>query len=132
MIDTLGSWHSILSSKNISGLDNLISEDCVFHSPVVHTPQIGKALTIKYLSAAFKVFTNGTFEYVREVTSDNQAVLEFQFYINDIVINGVDIISWNDGGEITDFKVMIRPLKAVKIIHEYMGNVLALGADGEN
>lgn len=132
MIDTLGSWHSILSFKNISGLDNLISEDCVFHSPVVHTPQTGKELTIKYLSAAFKVFTNGTFEYVREVTCDNQAVLEFQFYINDIVINGVDIISWNDLGEITDFKVMIRPLRAVKIIHEYMGNVLALGADGEN
>ena len=131
MIDTLGSWHSIVSFRNIGGLDNLISEGCVFHSPVVHTPQIGKELTIKYLSAAFKVFTNGTFEYVREVTSDNQAVLEFQFYINDIVINGVDIISWNDGGEITDFKVMIRPLKAVKIIHEYMGNVLALGADGE-
>ena len=132
MIDTLGSWHSIVSFGKIGGLDNLISEDCVFHSPVVHTPQIGKELTIKYLSAAFKVFTNGTFEYVREVTSDNQAVLEFQFYINDIVINGVDIISWNDGGEITDFKVMIRPLKAVKIIHEYMGTVLALGADGEN
>ena len=132
MIDTLGSWHSIVSFRNIGGLDNLISEDCVFHSPVVHTPQIGKELTIKYLSAAFKVFTNGTFEYVREVTSDNQAVLEFQLHINDIVINGVDIISWNDGGEITYFKVMIRPLKAVKIIHEYMGNVLALGADGEN
>jgi len=132
MIDTLGSWHSIVSFRNIGALDNLISEGCVFHSPVVHTPQIGKKLTIKYLSAAFKVFTNGTFEYVREVTSDNQAVLEFKFYINDIVINGVDIISWNDGGEITDFKVMIRPLKAVKIIHEYMGNVLALGADGEN
>ena len=132
MIDTLGSWHSIVSFRNIGGLDNLISEDCVFHSPVVHTPQIGKELTIKYLSAAFKVFTKGTFEYVREVTSDNQAVLEFQLHINDIVINGVDIISWNDGGEITYFKVMIRPLKAVKIIHEYMGNVLALGADGEN
>jgi hypothetical protein len=132
MIDTLGSWHSIVSLKNIGALDNLISEDCVFHSPVVYTPQIGKELTIKYLSAAFKVFTNGTFEYVREVTSDNQAVLEFQLHINDIVINGVDIISWNDGGEITYFKVMIRPLKAVKIIHEYMGNVLALGADEEN
>ena len=123
--DTLATWHNIVSSSNIDDLDSLISEDCVFHSPVVHTPQIGKDLTIKYLSAAFKIFTNGTFEYVREVKNNNQAVMEFQLYINDIIINGVDIISWNAEGKIIDFKVMIRPLKAVKTIHENMGKNLS-------
>jgi len=127
--DTLATWHNIVSSSNIHDLDSLISEDCIFHSPVVHTPQIGKDLTIKYLSAAFKIFTNGTFEYVREVKNNNQAVMEFQLYINDIIINGVDIISWNAEGKIIDFKVMIRPLKAVKTIHENMGKILALDAD---
>ncbi len=127
--DTLATWHNIVSSSNIDDLDSLISEDCVFHSPVVHTPQIGKDLTIKYLSAAFKIFTNGTFEYVREVKNNNQAVMEFQLYINDIIINGVDIISWNAEGKIIDFKVMIRPLKAVKTIHENMGKILALDTD---
>jgi len=127
--DTLATWHNIVSSSNIDDLDNLISEDCVFHSPVVHTPQIGKDLTIKYLSAAFKIFTNGTFEYVREIKNNNQAVMEFQLYINDIIINGVDIISWNAEGKIIDFKVMIRPLKAVKTIHENMGKILALDTD---
>ena len=123
--DTLATWHNIVSSSNIDDLDSLISEDCVFHSPVVHTPQIGKDLTIKYLSAAFKIFTNGTFEYVREIKNNNQAVMEFQLYINDIIINGVDIISWNAEGKIIDFKVMIRPLKAVKTIHENMGKNLS-------
>ena len=127
--DTLATWHNIVNSSNIDDLDSLISEDCVFHSPVVHTPQIGKDLTIKYLSAAFKIFTNGTFEYVREVKNNNQAVMEFQLYINDIIINGVDIISWNAEGKIIDFKVMIRPLKAVKTIHENMGKILALDTD---
>jgi hypothetical protein len=127
--DTLATWHNIVSSSNIDDLDSLISEDCIFHSPVVHTPQIGKDLTIKYLSAAFKIFTNGTFEYVREVKNNNQAVMEFQLYINDIIINGVDIISWNAEGKIIDFKVMIRPLKAVKTIHENMGKILALDTD---
>jgi len=127
--DTLATWHNIVSSSNIDDLDSLISEDCVFHSPVVHTPQIGKDLTIKYLSAAFKIFTNGTFEYVREVKNNNQAVMEFQLYIDDIIINGVDIISWNAEGKIIDFKVMIRPLKAVKTIHENMGKILALDTD---
>ncbi len=127
--DTLATWHNIVSSSNIHDLDSLISEDCIFHSPVVHTPQIGKDLTIKYLSAAFKIFTNGTFEYVREVKNNNQAVMEFQLYINDIIINGVDIISWNAEGKIIDFKVMIRPLKAVKTIHENMGKILALDTD---
>ena len=127
--DTLATWHNIVSSSNIHDLDSLISEDCIFHSPVVHTPQIGKDLTIKYLSAAFKIFTNGTFEYVREVKNNNQAVMEFQLYIDDIIINGVDIISWNAEGKIIDFKVMIRPLKAVKTIHENMGKILALDTD---
>ena len=127
--DTLATWHNIVSSSNIHDLDSLISEDCIFHSPVVHTPQIGKDLTIKYLSAAFKIFTNGTFEYVREIKNNNQAVMEFQLYINDIIINGVDIISWNAEGKIIDFKVMIRPLKAVKTIHENMGKILALDTD---
>lgn len=93
-------------------------------SPVVHTPQRGKAITKLYLTAAFKVFFNPSFRYVREILGPNDAMLEFETEIDGISVNGVDIIKWNSDGKITEFKVMLRPLKAVNLIHEYMGKML--------
>jgi hypothetical protein len=77
------------------------------------------------LSAAFKVFSNESFQYVREVANEKETLLEFEVEIDGILINGIDMISWNDDGKITDFKVMIRPLKGVNIIHQKMGELFA-------
>jgi hypothetical protein len=77
-----------------------------------------------YLAAAFKVLGNETFRYVRELRSERDAVLEFELEIDGISINGVDMIKWNDAGRVTEFKVMLRPLKAVNLIHEKMGAML--------
>ena len=96
----------------------------VFHSPVVHTPQEGKPITTLYLAAAMHVLNNDNFKYLREITSDNHAVLEFQTEIDGIVINGVDMITWREDGRIIDFKVMLRPLKAINLIHRMMGEML--------
>jgi hypothetical protein len=123
-IPTLATWHDLVQSRNVKGLDALIADDAVFHSPVVHTPQVGKAVTVQYLSAAFHVFFNETFRYVREVTGPRDAVLEFLVDIDGITVNGVDMIRWDDAGRIVDFKVMIRPLKAVNLIHQKMGAML--------
>lgn len=120
----LATWHRLVQTQDAAGLRNLIADDAVFHSPVVHTPQRGKALTFAYLSAAFHVFFNSTFRYVREVVGPQDAVLEFEVVIDGIQVNGVDMIRWNDAGQITDFKVMLRPLKAVNLIHQKMGEML--------
>ncbi len=126
-MDTLAAWHELVRTHNPQGLDALLAEDAVFHSPVVHKPQVGKALTRMYLAAAFEVFFNPSFRYVREVVGERDAVLEFALEIDGIAINGVDMIRWNDEGRITDFKVMIRPLKAVNLIHEKMARMLQAG-----
>lgn len=123
-IDTLATWHRLVESHNPAGLDALLAENATFHSPVVHKPQVGKALTKAYLAAAFQVFFNPTFRYVREIAGARDAVLEFALEIDGIAINGVDMIQWNSEGRITDFKVMIRPLKAVNLIHEKMAAML--------
>ena len=73
----IATWHQLVKEKNARGLDSLLAEDAVFHSPVVHTPQVGKTITKAYLSAALQVFSNESFHYVREVTGDRDAVLEF-------------------------------------------------------
>ncbi|ROZ75666.1 nuclear transport factor 2 family protein [Ramlibacter sp. WS9] len=123
-IDTLAAWHRLVETQNANGLDMLLAENATFHSPVVHKPQVGKALTKMYLAAAFQVFFNPTFRYVREIAGARDAVLEFATEIDGIAINGVDMIQWDSEGRITDFKVMIRPLKAVNLIHEKMAAML--------
>lgn len=120
----IATWHQLVKERNVRGLDALLSEEAVFHSPVVHTPQVGRAITKKYLAAAFHVFFNESFRYVRELTGDRDAVLEFELELDGISVNGVDMIKWNAQGEITEFKVMLRPLKAVNLIHQKMAAML--------
>lgn len=124
MHPTIKSWHQLLSRRDTTGLDNLLADDAVFHSPIVHTPQRGKDVTALYLSAAFQVLVNDSFHYVREVEGDNDAVLEFAVVIDGVQVNGVDMIRWNAEGKITDFKVMLRPLKAINLIHQKMAEML--------
>lgn len=123
-MNALDSWHQLLATQDAKGLQTLIAENAVFHSPVVHTPQIGRTLTTLYLSAAFKVFYNDTFRYVREVVGPTDAILEFEVEIDGIKVNGVDMMKWNTDGQIVDFKVMLRPLKAVNLIHQKMAAML--------
>ena len=121
---TLNTWHDLVRTRNTKGLSSLLADEVVFHSPVVHTPQVGKTITLQYLSAAFHVFFNESFQYVRELTGPRDAVLEFQLEIDGISVNGVDMIKWNDEGKIVEFKVLIRPLKAVNLIHQKMAAML--------
>lgn len=118
-------WHQLVRTQNPAGLDTLLADDAVFLSPVVHTPQVGKALTKAYLSAAFSVFFNPSFRYVREIVGPADAMLEFETTIDGIVVNGVDILKWNAEGRIVEFKVMVRPLKAIQLIHARMAAMLA-------
>jgi hypothetical protein len=87
---------------------------------VVHTPQVGKAIVMAYLVAASHVLGNDEFHYVRELVDGNDMMLEFVTEIDGITINGVDIIRWGDDGKISDFKVMVRPLKAINKLWEMM------------
>ncbi|MBP7415011.1 MAG: nuclear transport factor 2 family protein [Pyrinomonadaceae bacterium] len=116
-------WHQIVEQRDMSGLSNILADNVIFHSPVIHTPQVGKALTIMYLSAAAGLLLNGTFRYVREVVGPEDAVLEFVSEIDGIMINGVDLIKWNADGKISEFKVMIRPLRAIDTIRQKMAEM---------
>ena len=124
---TIEAWHRLIEARDVGALDDILADDAVFHSPVVHTPQTGKALVKIYLSAAIMVLANSEFAYVREVVGESDAVLEFTSEINGLHVNGVDMIHWNADGKIDDFKVMIRPLKAVNLLHGLMRQMLEQG-----
>ena len=129
-------WHSLIKGEFPGGYDELLADDVIFYSPVVFTPQKGKDLAKLYLMAAANTFggddaksshnlNESSFKYTKEVLDGNQAILEFETIIDGKYVNGVDIVTFNDEGKISEFKVMIRPLQAVNIIHMQMQNMLA-------
>lgn len=126
--DPIETWHRIAAQRDVRGLDALLADEAVFHSPVVHAPQVGKPITKKYLAAAFQVLFNESFRYERELRGARDAVLEFEVELDGITVNGVDMIKWNDAGKVTEFKVMLRPLKAVNLIHQKMAQMLQAAA----
>jgi len=124
-MDTIANWRRIAEAKDVQALAGLLAEDVVFHSPVVHTPQRGHAITLKYLTAAFHVLNNASFAYMGEWRAERSAVLEFTTTIEGVELDGVDIIAWGVDGRIVDFKVMVRPLKAINLLHRLMGERFA-------
>jgi hypothetical protein len=121
----LDRWYGYMKSHDRAALWDLLHPDAVFESPVVHTPQRGRDITFKYLSGAEKILGGPGFSYVGEWRGTNSAVLEFEKVIEGITINGVDIITFADDGRISHFKVMVRPLKAINLLHRLMGEQLA-------
>jgi hypothetical protein len=116
--------YAYMKSHDRAALWGLLHPDAVFESPVVHTPQRGRDITFKYLASAEKVLGGPGFAYRGEWRSESGAVLEFENEIEGIRINGVDIISFDGEGRITHFKVMVRPLKAINLLHRLMGEEL--------
>lgn len=122
-------WHAYMNSNCDAGLLSAqLADDAVFHSPVVHTPQAGKAKVMTYLLAAAQVLGNDSFRYVRELVDGADALLEFTAEIDGIQINGIDLIHFDENGKINDFKVMVRPLKAVNKLWELMAAQLQAAA----
>ena len=129
-------WHAHMRGELKNGLDILLDDNCVFLSPIVFTPQVGKEITKMYLMAAGQTLpgekqssgspTNDdkSFRYIKEVLSGSTAVLEFETYVEGKYVNGIDMITCNDAGKITEFKVMIRPLQAINLVHKQMGEML--------
>jgi len=130
-------WYEVMKSNDMDKLDELLAEDVVFYSPVVYTPQKGKDITKMYLMAAGGVFGEGTkdevtdsnnsqsnFKYIKEIIGEKSALLEFESEMDGIYVNGVDVISWNEEEKITEFKVIVRPLQAVNMLHQKMQAML--------
>ena len=126
----LEKWHAYVKSHDRDALWDLLHSDAVFESPVVHTPQRGRDITFKYLASAEKVLGGPGFIYRGEWRSENGAVLEFENEIEGIKLNGVDIITFDKEGRIVNFKVMVRPLKAINLLHRLMGEELMRQSEG--
>ena len=145
---TMERWYRHLRGDLPGGLDELLHDDVVFYSPIVYTPQVGKAVTTLYLEAAGQTLpgdpadgggamsagsdadsdagasSGGGFRYTKKVLAGHVAVLEFETTVEGKYVNGVDIIRCDDDGLIVEFRVMIRPLQAVNLVHRQMAAML--------
>ncbi|MAG30997.1 MAG: hypothetical protein CL908_08915 [Deltaproteobacteria bacterium] len=135
--ETIANWHALIRGQYPGGLDELLADDVVFYSPIVFTPQKGKEVTKLYLNAAGATFggegkaepkapelSESKFQYTKEVLAGNHAVLEFETEVAGKYVNGVDIITCNDEGKIVEFRVMVRPLQAINLMHAQMKAML--------
>ncbi len=132
-------WHAHTRGELANGLDELLHDDVVFYSPIVFTPQRGKAITMLYLQAAGQTLPGEKtstmsqagsddvpkgFRYTKEILDGHHAVLEFETTVEGKYVNGIDMITCDDNGKITEFRVMIRPLQAINLVHKQMGEML--------
>ena len=122
--DHLARWQYYVKNPDHQALWDMLHPDAVFESPVVHTPQRGREIVFKYLASADKVLGGEGFRYTGQWLNDSSAIIEFENVINGIKVNGIDMITWNDAGQIVHFKVMVRPLKAIQMVHQMMGEML--------
>jgi hypothetical protein len=120
-------WIDVIENGRVSELSGLLAEDAVFYSPAVFTPQEGRDNVVAYLTAAAKMFSGTDFHYVEQWYSERSAILEFAATIDGKVVNGIDMIHWNDEGQIVSFKVMMRPFKGLQAIMPKMAELLAAG-----
>lgn len=124
MENPISKWHQVVELRDYNLLKEILSENVIFYSPIIYTPQKGKSITLNYLVAASEVFNSSNFKYTKEIINNKFASLEFKLTIDDTEINGIDLISWNEEGLITEFKVFIRPLQGVNLIHKLMQKML--------
>ncbi|MDA1342102.1 MAG: nuclear transport factor 2 family protein, partial [Proteobacteria bacterium] len=101
----LEQWYQGYRSEDPDLLELILDESVVFTSPIVFKPIQGKEMTKMYLMGAGITFNMDKFSYVREVVDGLDTILEFETFIDDIAVNGVDMIRWNEEGKIVDFKV---------------------------
>jgi hypothetical protein len=122
--DPIDRWHQIVMAQDAAALNDFLADDAVFYSPIVHTPQRGKQLVIRYLSAALRVFFNPSVRVLRKIVGPSDGMFEFETQIDGITVNVADILSWNEAGRVVEFKVMVRPLKAIQLTQQRMAAML--------
>ena len=122
--DPIAAWHGYVDTRDPAALDALLADQVVFRSPAVHTPQTGRAITARYLIAAMQVLGSADFRYTGEWRAERSAVLEFRTVVGGLEIHGIDMIAWDDAGRITEFTVMVRPLKGLTAVVSCMAATL--------
>lgn len=112
-------FRAAVEAGNVRHAEALFSEDAVFRSPVLFKPYTGRDQVLKVLEAAERVLgLAGEFRYVHQLEdpADGVAMLEFATVVDGREVEGIDKLTFDDDGLITEFKVLIRPASALQLV----------------
>jgi hypothetical protein len=119
VLQTLTGWHRFVETKREDVLRPLFAETTVFRSPFVHLPIPGRDASMLILTTVVSIFEN--FRYHRTfVAGSHDAALEFSANIGELDLKGIDLVKFNAAGEIIEFEVMIRPMRALQALSTQM------------
>jgi hypothetical protein len=110
-------FRAAVEEGNLDGVGALFHPDAVFLSPVLIKPYEGRERVLKVLRAAERVLGVGErFRYVHQLEdpADRVAILEFATEIDGKQVEGIDKLTFDADGLITELKVMIRPASALE------------------
>lgn len=114
-------FRDAVEARDFAAIERLIADDVVFTSPVAHTPYPGKAITLAILKNVIEVFQD--FRYVREIGAEDAQdhALVFTAKVRELQLTGCDFLRLDEDGRISEFMVMVRPLRAAEALAEEMG-----------
>lgn len=112
-------FRAAVETRDVEAMAALLADDVIFRSPATHKPYEGKPIVAAILANVFEVFED--FRYVRELHDDAGHALVFEAKVGDLSITGCDFLEYDDRGLITDFMVMVRPLRAAEALAAAMG-----------
>ncbi|MCZ8220164.1 MAG: nuclear transport factor 2 family protein [Acidovorax sp.] len=118
---SLETWHHMVASRDLSNLLSIVHPDAVFRSPMANTAYTSAPALMLALSTVIQVFED--FTYHRQLASDDglNIVLEFSARVGDKQLKGIDLVRFNQQGQITEFEVMVRPLSGLQALGAEMG-----------
>lgn len=118
---SLDTWHHMVASRDLSNLLSIVHPDAVFRSPMANTAYTSAPALMLALSTVIQVFED--FTYHRQLASDDglNIVLEFSARVGDKQLKGIDLVRFNEAGQITEFEVMVRPLSGLQALGAEMG-----------
>lgn len=118
---SLTTWHHMVASRDLSNLLSIVHPDAVFRSPMANTAYTSAPALMLALSTVIQVFED--FTYHRQLATDDglNIVLEFSARVGDKQLKGIDLVRFNEQGQITEFEVMVRPLSGLQALGTEMG-----------
>jgi hypothetical protein len=121
-------FRTAVEQQKLDDLAALLSPSAVFRSPILFKPYEGRDQVLTVLRAAERVLgVGGEFRYLHELENpdDRVAMLEFATVVDGKQVEGIDKLTFDEQGMITEVKVMLRPASAVQVVGSRMADEFA-------
>ncbi len=115
----MNAFRAAVENRDVDAMRAALHPDVVFRSPVVFAPYEGRDKVMELLSHVIEVFED--FEYTDELAGRDTHALVFRARVGDKQIDGLDHLTLDGDGLVTQLVVMVRPLSGLIALAQQMG-----------